>query len=140
MPWLTKDQVRTFLRNQGIPSARKIDEILSGFDFDKPVYEKYFEEGEVLFQFIRNPDYTGAKNTGNWFALPSGTMDGIAIFGGGSGRHPHKFSVAHPFSAIEGTAIALPRNWDWAGGGNGGHTQIYVPPRLLGHLISHGPQ
>ena len=35
------------------------------------------------------------------------TMQGLAIFGGGSGRHPHKFQVIHPFVALEGTAVAL---------------------------------
>ena len=140
MKWLDKDEVRSYLRNNGITSAKKVEEVITGFDFDKPIYEQPLDEGNVLYQFIRKPNYRGASDTGSWFALSSGTMQGLAIFGGGSGRHPHKFQVIHPFVALEGTAVSLQRNWDWAGGGPGGHTQVYVSPRLLGHLIAVGPQ
>ena len=140
MKLLSKDEVRVYLRNNGISSSTKIEEILTGFDFSKPVYELTLDERQELFQFIRNPSSAGVAQAGNWYSLQGATMSGTGIFGGGSGRHLHKFVVAHPFPALEGTAGPLERNWDWAGGGPGGQTQIYVPPRFLGHLSSLGPQ
>lgn len=136
---LTQSDVRSYLNRNGIVSADKVEEVISGFDFAKPVYEHLMDEGSVLHQFIRNPTYSGAAEVGNWFALPSATMAGLAIFGGGAGRHPHRFRVAYPFVALEGTAAQVSRNWTWAGGGPGGHTQVFVPKRLAGHLASLGP-
>ena len=130
---------RQYLTANGIPAAQQND-ILGGFDFAKPVYEQVVQPGQVLFQFIRNPTYLGASQAGNWFALSGATQAGVGIFGGGSGRHLHKFEVAFPFACLEGTAAALARNWSWAGGGRGGDTQLYVPPRFIGHLRSLGPQ
>ena len=139
MRWLNKDEVRAYLRNHGVTSGAKTEEIMSGFDFDQPLYEQPLEEGQALYQFVRMPSFYGAGGMGNWFALPSASMDGLAIFGGLSGRHPHKFQVTHSFVALEGTAAKLPKDWGWGGGGFGGATQLYVPPRLLGHVTSVGP-
>jgi hypothetical protein len=134
-----KVRVATYLSRYGVTSPERVEEIISGFDLEKPVYEQLLNVGDVLQQYIRKPDYLGGKDVGNWFSLSSATMSGLAIFGGGSGRHPHRFRVAHPFSALEGTALPIQQDWRWAGGGPGGQTQIYVPPRLIGHLESLGP-
>ena len=141
MKRLTQDELRAYLRAHDVRPAKTIENIISGFDFRQPVYEQPMEPGQELFQFIRNVSHSErSPRTGNWFALASARMAGLAIFGGGAGRHLHRFVVNHEFTAIEGTAGALPPDWGWAGGGPGGHTQIYVPPKFLGHLGSLGPQ
>ena len=141
MKWLTQDGVRAYLRANGVSSAKVVEEIISGFDFDRPVYEQRLEPRHELWQFVRNASHSElAPRTGNWFSLSGATLTGLSIFGGGSGRQMHRFIVEHEFIAIEGSARAMPRNWGWSGGGEGGHTQIYVPPRLIGHLRSVGPQ
>lgn len=140
-PWLTPDQVRSFLRRMGMSDWRAINNVLSGYDFDRqPLYMRHFEEGEALFQYLRNAAYDmPAPRTGNWFCLRGASMDDVAITGGGSGRRRHRFQVLQAFTTIEGVARPQAVNWLWAGGGPGGGTQVFVPPRLLGHIGSPGP-
>jgi hypothetical protein len=140
-PWLTPDEVRSFLRGAGMSSHRRINEVLDGYAFDnRPLYLEVLDEGTVLYQYIRNPSVeTGPSRAGNWFCGLGATPRELAIFGGGSGRRRYRFEVAHPFKALVGTARAQRRHWSWAGGGPGGGTQIYVPPNFVGHLRSHGP-
>lgn len=140
-PWLTPDEVRSYLRAAGMSSAKKINEVLDGYDFGcKPLYFEQLDVGQVLYQFIRNASVeTGAPRSGNWFCGLGATPQQLAIFGGGSGRRRYKFEVQHPFTALVGEAKAQAQNWSWAGGGRGGGTQVFVPPDLIGHLGSHGP-
>jgi hypothetical protein len=139
--WLTPDQVRAFLRTNGMSSSDKINQVLDGYDFSsKPLYFRTFEPREILFQFIRGSSLeAGGPRSGNWFCGAGATSDKLAIFGGGSGRRRYKFEVIQQFTALEGVARAQPRNWNWAGGGHGGGTQVFVPPNLVGHIAAHGP-
>lgn len=128
---------KAYLARNGVSA---MDEVLAGFDLAKPVYVNPLEPGDRLLQFIRNPSHFGQSQAGNWFSLWSGSMPGVSIFGGLAGRTPHLYRVAHPLRVLEGTAKKLAVNWRLAiGGGNGGATQIYVPPALLGHLEPLGP-
>lgn len=117
-----------------------INSVLTGFDLAKPVYVNSLNPGDRLQQFIRNPSHFGQSEIGNWFSLLSGSMSGVSIFGGLSGRVPHTFSVTYPLQVLEGTARKRPQNWKFGvGGGSGGGAQIYIPSRLLGHLKHLGP-
>lgn len=128
-----------FLRSRGIVDAHRIAEICSGFDFTQPVYESLVEPGDRLFQFIRMPQAGHPfMNTGNWFSIHGADMDGVAIFSGLAGRVHTEFTVARRISVLEGTAVSLPRNWDWAGGGSGGATQIFVADQDLLALSAPG--
>ena len=112
-PWLTPDQVRSFLRANGITSYNLTKNVLDGLDFaSKPLYFRDFEAGDILYQFIRNASLeNGAPRSGNWFCEAGATSDKLAIFGGGSGRRRYKFEVVHPFTALEGAARAQSTNW-----------------------------
>jgi hypothetical protein len=130
---LSQVDARAYLERHGIVSPKKIDEILGGFDFSKPVYEQPLFPGDTLFQFVRNPSL-GAPNptTGNWFGISGATTGGLAITDGLAGRRLQKYRVVAHASALEGTAVKKEVEWDWAGGGPGGATQLYLPPNLLG--------
>jgi hypothetical protein len=129
-----------FLRRNGITDPTQVQKIISGFDLDKPVYERLVEPGERLYQYIRNSSVVEpVPRTGNWFCIARwATMDSLAIFSGGTGRHLVEFTVSHPVCSIEGTASAMKRNWNWAGGGFGGNTQAYLPQHALFALAPKG--
>jgi len=132
---LTKLDAELFLRKYGISSASEVAEVLRAFDFKCPIYEQFFDEGQELFQFIRNPSATNpSPRTGNWFTLIGATTQRVAIIDGGAGRRFHRFRVERAFTAMEGTAKELPLAWKFEIGGKGGATQVYVPPAFLGHL------
>lgn len=140
MNWLNQSEVENYLRKNGVLSPGNVSAVLSGFDFVMPIYEQYLEEGQELFQFIRNPSATnGNPSTGSWFTISGATTRSIAIIDGGSGRRFHKFQVMRPFVAIEGSAKEFPLTWKFEIGGKGGGTQIYVPPNYLGHLTAVSP-
>lgn len=140
MKWLTKDEVRSYLRSNDVSSEKTIEEIIKGFDFDKPIYEQTLEAEQKIYQYVRNASFADlSQRTGNWFCLRGATTSGLAIIGGGSGRRVHKYRVSSALTAIEGLASAQRTNWEWSGGGKGGTTQIYIPPRLLGHINAVGP-
>jgi hypothetical protein len=140
-PWLTPDEVRSYLRASGMSSSKKINEVLDGFDFsNKPLHFERLDDQQILYQFIRNASIeTGDPRSGNWFCGLGATQRELAIFGGGSGRRRYKFEVLQPFTALVGTARPQSRHWSWAGGGPGGATQVYVPPNFVGHMALHGP-
>lgn len=128
-----------FLRFRGITDERRVANILSGFDFSRPVYEQIVEPGDRIFQFVRLPRAGQPfMETKNWFCLSGATMDGLAIFGGLSGRVLKEFTVARPIIALEGTAAALARDWGWDGGGRGGATQMFVADQDLLALAAPG--
>ena len=130
--------------------------------FEEPIYERRFEQGERLYQFVRNVSATDPFiRTGRYFALAGATTEGLAIFDGASGRTLKRYVVIHPFTTIEGTArdrekVALEARargdknkdgspiyaTDWTLGlaGRGGGTQIFVPYPLLGHLRGEGTE
>lgn len=80
--WLNPDEVRSFLRRAGMDSSRKINEVLDGYDFsNKPLYFETLQEGQVLYQFIRNASVeTGAPRTGNWGWAGGGVGGGTQVF------------------------------------------------------------
>jgi len=95
------------------------------FDLDQPLYERLVQPGERLYQLIRNSEAcTPLPGTGNWFCISGATMDALAIFSGAAGRHLVEFTVSYPVLSLEGTASALKRDWNWAGGGRGGATHL----------------
>lgn len=133
---LDRNGTKQYLRNNLIIDINKIDEIMSGFDFNKIVYEQLIEPGNTIYQFARNPTaFDSCPATGNWFCLPGATLNGIAIIGGVGGRKPKKFTVVAPIVALEGTASPQAVNWFWGGGGAGGHTQIFIPSQLVMHAL-----
>jgi hypothetical protein len=114
---------------------KKINEVLDGFDFNETVYEETLHPGEVVYQFVRNSAASNLQpDTGSWFCLSGATLDRLAIIGGVAGRRPKTFSVVTPIVVLEGSASSQSINWNWAGGGTGGHTQMYIPA----HLVLHG--
>jgi muramidase (phage lysozyme) len=138
-----KDANRTtivsFLKRNGITDVTEVQRIIGGFDLNQPVYERLIQPGECLYQFIRNVDVgTPLPATGNWFCISGATMDSLAIFSGAVGRQLVEFNVSYPVASIEGTASAIKRDWNWAGGGRGGSTQIYLPRQALFALTAIG--
>ena len=135
MRLLTQADARAYLAKHGVVSQEKVDDILGGFDFSKPVYEQPLYPGDTLFQFVRNPSlHAPSPTTGNWFGISGATTKGLAIMDGHSGRRLQKYRVVAHTTALEGTAVKKDTAWDWAGGGPGGATQLYLPPTLLGHV------
>ena len=135
MKWLSQSEAENYLRRNGVTTLQAIAEVLSGFDFSRPIYEQILEEGQEIFQFIRTPSAANlSPNAGSWFALPGATTQSVAIIDGGSGRRFHRFSVERSFVALEGVAREFPLTWKFEIGGKGGGTQIYVPRIYLGHL------
>lgn len=140
MKWLNQSEVENYLKRNGVMTQSKISEVLSGFDSAMPIYEQLLDEGQELFQFIRNPSAANINpNAGSWFTVAGATTKSVAIIDGGSGRRFHKFQVLRPFVAIEGCAKEFPLTWKFEIGGKGGGTQIYVPPNYLGHLTAVSP-
>ena len=136
---LHRDVITGFLKRHGVADKTHIEQITAGFDLGKPVYERRIEDGDTLFQFMRNPDSTTPHwQTGRWFCLRGAGMNALGIFGGGSGRTLAEFTVNRPVWSLEGTAGPLARDWGWAGGGTGGATQIFVPPDGLMALVGKG--
>lgn len=128
-----------FLARNGISAPEKVKEIKSGFDLTRPVYTRFLESGDRLFQFLRNEELGRPfPQTGNWFCIAGATMNSLAIFSGGAGRRLQEFTVAVPVMGLEGTAARMQRDWRWAGGGRGGATQIYLPARALFALVGIG--
>ena len=139
MKRIYEEGARGYLRRHGVLDPGKITEIVGGFDFGRAVYEQLLAPGDELFQFIRKPSVaTPSSFAGNWFALVGATTSGLTITDGVGGRRLHKFRVVAGLVALEGTAARKGVNWDWAGGGVGGATQIYIPPSLIGHLQAIG--
>lgn len=122
---LKREAAEKFLAEQG-ENLDKIEEVLSGFDFDKPVYIQQLDEGEEVYQYMRTFGYSG-----NWLALKGASMEDLAIFSGNEGRVLKKVRITHPCPVLEGMAKSMPRNWFWSGGGSGGGTQMYMPSKYL---------
>ncbi|MEO8769633.1 MAG: hypothetical protein ABI402_06100 [Ferruginibacter sp.] len=115
-------------------------EIYDAFDPGKRIYEQHIFPNDRLFQFMRNSSQGNSSvQTGNWFCLAGGNMNGVAIFSGGSGRQLIEFKANHPLIVLEGTANKMDINWKLAiGNGQGGMTQIYIPRNLLFSLEAIG--
>ncbi|MCR5885789.1 hypothetical protein LRS03_24195 [Rhizobacter sp. J219] len=139
MKLLNEAGARDYLDRNGVTNPVIVKAILDGFDLGKPMYEQRLEPDTELFQFMRRPS-AGKPDlrVGNWFCLPGASRSGLAIMDGLSGRETHRFQVGSELVALEGTASRLSLNWEYEIGGQGGHTQLYVPPRLLGHIRSLG--
>jgi hypothetical protein len=128
-----------FLRQNGIADKDEIAKITSGFNLTRPVYRQLIEPGDRLFQFLRNEEMRQPiPRTGKFFCLAGANMDSLAIFGGGAGRRLQEFTVSRPVEALEGSAGQMRRNWDWAGGGRGGATQVFLPNSALLALVGIG--
>jgi hypothetical protein len=126
-------EVRGYLRRNGIVEPRQVNQILTGFDFNEPIYEHQVSPGDTVYQFVRLPSADRmSPTTGNWFALRGATKAGLAITDGLAGRRLHEYRVVAAADVLEGTAKGMEMKWDWDGGGPGGATQIYIPPNLLG--------
>jgi hypothetical protein len=128
-----------FLRSNGVGDSALRERIAGGFDFRHPIYTSLIEPGDHLFQYMRREEIGSAiPGVGNWFCLRGADMGGLAIFSGGPGRLLKEFTVSRPVVGLEGTAAPMNRNWDWAGGGPGGSTQIYLPYHALMALVGLG--
>ena len=165
MQRLGKDAVTQWLRSQG--ETWKLDDVLSGFDFDKPIYEQQFWPGDEVFQLARLPSlpqesprhHTNRDSQydfrqvladpsrlvrripspiGNWFGLRGITTRGVAINDGLAGRQALRFEVIIGLRALEGTAARVKRNIGTGIGGPGGQTQIFIPSMLLNRLECRG--
>ena len=162
---LKKDAVIEWLRSQG--ETWKLEDVLSGFDFDKPLYEHQFWPGDEIFQLARLPslpqelprnatdldsqhDFRESLDDpsrlvsrppspiGNWFGLRGITTRGVAINDGLAGRQALRFEVIVNLRALEGAAAALRRNIGTGIGGPGGQTQIFIPSMMLNRLECRG--
>ncbi len=139
MRLLDRNSAAALLRSQGLTDDTAIANVLDGFDFTKPVYERQFWPGEFVQQLIRLPSATDpAPRTGNWFGLSGITTSGVAINDGLSGRRGARFEVVAPFVALEGSASPKRVDLGTAIGGRGGQTQIYMPNALIGRLRGAG--
>lgn len=124
--------IEGYLRENGITTQSKIDEILSGFDLSRPVYKQEIWANHRLYQYVRNPSSSFNQiGIGNWFALKGASMSSLGIFSGGSGRSLTEFKLKVPIVALEGTAKKIAHNWSWAGGGIGGATQVFIPEKMF---------
>jgi len=129
---LSEDDVRDYLRHNGISSKSKIDEILNSFDIEKPMYEQILFAGDTLYQFVRRSSfYNLTPGFGSWFCLAGASIQSLAIISGGAGRNVAKFEVRYTFSALEGVAEKQNINWNRSWGGPGGGTQIFILPRFI---------
>jgi hypothetical protein len=135
----TEDAIHAYLQANGVTHPALVHDVLSGFDPKKPIYETLLDFDDELYQYIRKPA-TGRPDlrVGNWFCIGGATRGGLAIIDGLAGRELHRFRVVSSFSGLEGTASKISRNWRAEIGGRGGSTQIYVPPRFMGHIQSAG--
>lgn len=137
---LKLDDASAFLSAQGVASKAEVQKVLNGFDASKPLYVHAFWPGDVLYQFIRLTAVGRPQlNRGSWYGLSGVKRSGVAIHDGLAGRMLHKFIVTQPFTALEGTAAAMAREWEFEIGGAGGATQIYVARRHAGHIDALGP-
>lgn len=109
MRMLTKQAVIEWVRFQG--ESAKLDDVLSGFDFSRPVYERDFWPGDALYQLTRLPalpripsnlDEDLPPSIGNGFGLPRITTRGVSINDGLSGHQaPLKFeSIGNWFGLL----------------------------------------
>ena len=133
------DAIHAYLRANGVAHPALVHDVLSGFDSQKPIYETPLDFETELYQYMRRPA-TGRPDlrVGNWFCITGASRRGLGIIDGLAGRELHRFRVVSPFVALEGTASKIARNWQFEIGGRGGSTQIYVPPRFIGHIQSLG--
>jgi hypothetical protein len=137
MRWIREDEIRSYLRANGLASGKAISDVLDGFDLDQIIQYRLLEEPDRLFQYIRKPSFKDlSPHSGRFFCLAGATQSRLAIVGGLAGRRLHRFEVLAPLTVIEGTAKRQDDNLDIGIGGEGGATQIYVPPNLLGHLAA----
>lgn len=133
-----QETAEKYLRKHGIINDAEIKEILSGFNFTKPVYENRIWPGDRIYQFIRKPNFKGSFETGRWFSLKGANMDSLGIFSGESGSRLTEFLVTNEIVVLEGTAKELALNWSWAGGGKGGATQLFIPRQFFYALEGAG--
>ena len=140
MRLLDRESAKMLLLSQGVALAEDIAKVLNGFDFAKPVYEHHFFPGDILYQLIRLPSFDlPSPDRGRWFGLAGITTQKVAVNDSLSGRRAHQFEVIMHFTALEGSAKALPVNLKTGIGGPGGGTQIYVPRLLAGRIRAVGP-
>lgn len=127
-----KQIIENYLKKNGITSQQEIEEIISGFDLSKPVYEQEIWTNDRLYQYVRNPNSSFNEiGVGRWFSLKGAKMSSLAIFSGGSGRSLIEYKVNFTIVALEGTAKKMGLNWSWSGGGQGGATQIFIPKKMF---------
>ena len=73
-----KQKLEAFLKCNGVCDEKKIEEIVTGFNLAKPVYEQLIEPGDKIFQYIRNVDASRPfHQTGNWFCFRGSNMDSL---------------------------------------------------------------
>jgi hypothetical protein len=131
--------VHEWLQRNGVTSARDLTEVSGSFDLERPVYEVPLHPGEVLYQYIRLPEFGNpAPAMGRYFALAGATTDGVAIFDGAAGRQLLAFEVVILLPALEGTAASKPIDWTHYVGGTGGATQLFIPRHLHDRLRPRG--
>jgi len=120
-----------YLARHGMTDSSVVQEIQAGFDTRRPIYERLFEPGEVLYQLMRLSSFRSpSPNRGDWFGLAGITPNSVAVLHGLAGRSTHKF---------RGTAAGLGRDWGKEIGGPGGGTQVFVPRALAGFIVPIGP-
>jgi len=151
-----QQMIAAFANKYGLSPQQRQD-ISGGYDLGQYMEIRTLEPGDRLLQFLRNPHadtlsdlppkhqrrYEDTINPplGNWFAYKGATMSGLSIMGGLSGRRLIEFEVLRHMEGLEGIASPIKeKQWTWAGGGgNGGHTQLFLPDLLLTSLRGLGP-
>lgn len=143
-----KPGAEAYLRRYGM-TAEAIAEVLSGFNFDRPVYEQPIAPGEIYFQFMRTPGlHDESPGAGGWFCLRGQDLTRLAIYSPGAPRRVGEFEVIEDATVLEGIAKNFrvtaklarekPHLVRLGIGGRGGGTQIYVPLALRGALRLRG--
>jgi hypothetical protein len=131
---LWRPDLANYLRRNGVNSQRAVDSIVAGFDFNHSVYEQPLSVGEVYFQFARTPSHDDPSPTlGSWFCLKGESLGKLGIHSPGAARRVGEFEVVEDVIAVEGVAKWFDPNTELAKygiGGEGGGTQIYLPPKL----------
>jgi hypothetical protein len=155
-PRVWQPGAENYLRRYGVTSADDIKKVLSGFNFDRPVYEQPIARGEIYFQFVRTPAlHDESPALGDWFCLRGQDLRRLAIYSPGGARRVGEFEVIEDAIVLEGIAKSFRVSPQMAGkypqlarlgiGGRGGGTQIYVPRalraalRLRGMYLDSGP-
>ena len=141
MQSMSEVNARQWLRQQGVMAGKWLDDVVGGFDFEHyPVYVQHLFADEVIYQYIRNPGHSDLNpDRGSWFCLKGSTPYRLAISEGVAGRRLHEFRVKFALTALEGVAARKAIDWNYAIGGGGGGTQLFIPPFQIARICAVTP-
>src|SRR5262245_47321740 len=115
---LSRQSAADYLVQRGF-SAAKAAEIADSFDWDEPVYVEQVWEGTRLRQYVRlswrgkveGREHDPSLNLGDFFGLTTGTLPGLAIGSGLTGRFAVDYVVRRTIAVLAGTAREMPARY-----------------------------